>query len=150
MQQRQQSSTNNVLGALLAGVRTASEQKPASSSSPPPLPPPSSEIPAAQKCEVWDSTCVRQLPPPADHLETLLRSPEALAPLSHTTLWEMLKNPMVSYLIDNPEVIRGVGETDPQLRRVLETYPNLKEALRDGKTVEKALKRGLFMGGGRP
>ena len=58
---------------------------------------------------------------------------------SNDPLAQMMQSPMVSAMLDNPEVLRSMLQANPQMRQVMENNPELGHLLNDPQILRQSL-----------
>lgn len=56
---------------------------------------------------------------------------------------EMLRNPAVAQMVENPEFLRSIIESNPQLNQMMRQNPELAQAMRDPETLRTAMRAAM-------
>merc|ERR1719361_3184722 len=52
---------------------------------------------------------------------------------------QMMQNPMVQSMLNNPEIMQNMFENNPQLRQILDQNPQIRHVLNDPETMRQAM-----------
>ena len=64
---------------------------------------------------------------------------QAAAAAANDPMAALLNSPMVSSMLDNPEVLRAMMQSNPQMREVMEANPELAHLLNDPQVLRQSI-----------